>query len=579
MANEPIQKHVIRKIRQLQAEKQQILRLPPEQALDRILNAPEPAALVHSISEQDFYHLIHDIGPEDALPIIGLASARQWEFIFDMDIWQRDRMDTAATAEWMERLQRADPQRSVAWLVEKKTDMLEFFLFKNIDVRIREHDQDPGEFGDGFFSLDNVFYVRPHRFELPVAAEGDLNGEAVTDPTRDFVEKLIKAVATYDYVAYQRILLEAAALIPAETEEDVYRLRCVRLAEKGFVPFDEAVSIYLPLSAEQLLRKKPKFIPPEPDPEAMALVPAAPNVNLGADNLFARALAQIDSAGVLQHLQGEFASLCNQLVVADQKKIQGKDDLQPIVKKAGGYLSIGLQALVPGDGLVGAMADMLVRCPLVGIFQVGFRQALALKWRTEKWVTQSWFAATGLPLTFWGETWLGVLGGLLLKKPLYFDNYQSGQMYRDFFSSRDIDVTSDCLEQIIAFDRLLAEQQVDIGPFRPYRYLTYKNLLLTRWARHERGLKADGGPIPMTEFQLFFESLWTAGPPERTIRSERKTDFLRWLSEKSGQSMEALSERHAQALEDLFAEIEDEFAPIRTENLDRRFIYLFLLDN
>ena len=64
----------------------------------------------------------------------------------------------------------------------------------------------------------------------------------------------------------QHLLLEATSLIPAENEEDVYRLRSVRLAEKGFLPFDEAISVYRPLGAEELLQQKSKYIADDPGP-------------------------------------------------------------------------------------------------------------------------------------------------------------------------------------------------------------------------------------------------------------------------------------------------------------------------
>ena len=64
--------------------------------------------------------------------------------------------------------------------------------------------------------------------------------------------------------------------------------------------------------------------------------------------------------------------------------------------------------------------------------------ALDLKWRAEKWREKSWFENQGLLLGFWSEEWLGVLGGLLIKKPLFFDNYKTGVLYREFVSMEDI---------------------------------------------------------------------------------------------------------------------------------------------
>ena len=65
----------------LAAERRRILSLTPEQALDAIAENPLPVTLVQSFSEEDLYFLVHHIGPDDALPILGLASNDQWEYL------------------------------------------------------------------------------------------------------------------------------------------------------------------------------------------------------------------------------------------------------------------------------------------------------------------------------------------------------------------------------------------------------------------------------------------------------------------------------------------------------------------
>ena len=66
----------IDRIRGLQTQRAEIMALPPEEALERILSHPQPAALVHSFPESDFYLLVHEIGPEDALPVLIKACVR-----------------------------------------------------------------------------------------------------------------------------------------------------------------------------------------------------------------------------------------------------------------------------------------------------------------------------------------------------------------------------------------------------------------------------------------------------------------------------------------------------------------------
>ncbi len=63
-------KKSLERYKKLLKEREKILVLSPEEALNRILSAPEPAALVHAFPEEDFYLLVHDVGPEDSLPLL-----------------------------------------------------------------------------------------------------------------------------------------------------------------------------------------------------------------------------------------------------------------------------------------------------------------------------------------------------------------------------------------------------------------------------------------------------------------------------------------------------------------------------
>ena len=58
-------KKIIARIENLAREREKIFSLLPEKVLNAILKSPQPTALVHSFSEQDFYFLIHKIGIEE----------------------------------------------------------------------------------------------------------------------------------------------------------------------------------------------------------------------------------------------------------------------------------------------------------------------------------------------------------------------------------------------------------------------------------------------------------------------------------------------------------------------------------
>jgi hypothetical protein len=580
MNENAVDKWVIERRRQLQKKREAILALAPERALDQILDDPNALELVHSFPEQDFYFLIHDIGPEDSVPLLSLASNTQWEHIVDLDTWQKDRIDVKAVSRWLNLLLEADPKRFIRWFLEEKSEFVKFYLFKNLEVRIREHDQDPSEFGKDFFTLDDVYYLR--LVETPLESKAD---KLTEEQRKEFITKFVEHLADHNHRAYQRVVLESTRLIPAETEEDCYRWRNVRLAEKGFLSFDEAVGIYQPMDPQDLKKQDRKHMTGSEEEAALLPVLQYPLKLLKEDNHFTRALTAIDSELVLPQVQTEFANLCNRIIVADHKIIRQREELGNIVRKACGYLNIGLERLAGEKRKVDVRraADLVTQYPLIRIFRVGFGSALQLKWEAEKWLSQCWFARRGLRLSFWGEQWMGLLGGLLIKKPLFYDNYKTGVLYREFESLKDVEAAENVFNQIKAVDDLLALMAVNLDAPSSYGFLTYKNLILTLWARNYLGLATDKlRPLKLKQFIPFFEKLLPgipdpAGEKSRTIPEAMKDHFINWLSETTGLKPYEITDRLGRIFEDLFEELASEYDRVATEDLDPRYILLFLL--
>jgi len=580
MTDDKADKKTLARSENLREKRLKILALPPKKAMETILEDPQPVALVHSFPEQDFYFLIHDIGVGDSLPLLALASNRQWEHIVDLEVWRKDQIDIESISRWLSVLLEADPKRFIRWFLAEKLELVEFYLFKSIEVRVRDHDQDPSDFGEGFFTLDDVYYIRI--LERPAANDQDNFTEA---QRRKFISKLSEQLADYDHQLHQSVLLEATHVIPAETEEDCYHRRNVRLAEKGFLPFDEAIGIYQPIKPQDLAKQSAKFILRAADGPSLLPVSQYPIRLLKEDNHFTRALTAIEPRDVLTQIQAEFANLCNQIIVADHKTIREREELRDIVKKTCGYISIGLERLAAGKARIDPRksAALITRYPLSQIFKVGFGGALNLKWRAEKWLSQCWFARNGLRLTFWGEQWLGVLGGLLLKKPLFYDNYKTGVLYREFSSLEDIEAMEDMFNQVKAVDDLLSLMPIELDRPSSYGFLTYKNLILTLWAGHYLKLPVKNlKPLDPIKFKPFLEALLPGQPNSgsanpRKVPAVMKSRFLDWLAANTGLRDFEITERLGGTLENLFEEIENELGNVNVEDLDPRYIQLFLL--
>jgi hypothetical protein len=569
---------IIARIEHLARERKNIFSLPSEKALNAVLNSSQSTALVHSFSEEDFYFLIHHIGIEDAHPLLYLASDKQWEYIVDLEVWEKDRINLSATTKWFNLLFKIDPNRFISWSLDQKAEFMEFYLFKNIEVRVRETDQDPSDFGDDFFTLDDIFYIRFIGEENENERNGNESRETNKRHRDAFLPKFLKTLADIDHIIYQNMLMASSNVIPAECEEEAYRLRNVRLAEKGFMPHEKAIGIYQPMKVNDFMQQKMKFTTDDPDRKLFFPVPLSHAGVLEEENNFTIALKGIPSDEVLNQVQAEFAGLCNRIISADQKNIRDRNELKPIVQKACGYLNMGLEKLA-GENEEPAgnrFTSLIQHYPLINIFRVGFGLAMDLKWRAEKWLKTSWFNAKGLVLGFWGEEGMGVLGGLLIKKPLYFDTYNSGELYREFISVEDIKKTEKSLNEIMAFDEIFSliaiEPESDTDG-----YLTYKNFVLTLWARHYLGLTEKLLPLTLDEFRCFFDSLWADQKPPRKTSLSLKASLLDWLSDKTGLMNHEISQKLGPSLKKLFNEIESEYGEVSRNDLDPRYIHLFLI--
>jgi len=572
-------KKIIARIENLARQRKELLSLPPEEMLNSILNSTQSTALVHSFSEEDFYFLIHNIGIEDSHPLLYLASNKQWEYIIDLEVWEKDRIEFASITRWFDLLFKVDPNRFIKWSLDQNFEFIKFYLFKNIEVKIRETDQDPSELGDAFITLDDIFYVR--FLDEPISFESDVDESYETNKKyRDaFLSRYLKTLADNDHIVYQKVLLESSNVIPAESEEEAYRLRNVRLAEKGFLPYEEAIGIYQPMKVRDFKIQENKFINQDPDRKLFFPVPLYHTGIIEEENHFTVALKNIKTDDVLEQIQSEFAGLCNRIISAGEKTIREKDELRNIVKKASGYLNIGIIKLTEdkGERDTEHFTTLIQNYPLSSIFRVGFGLALELKWRAERWLKKSWFSSKGLLLGFWGEEWMGVLGGLLIKKPLFYDNSKTGELYREFISIDDIKKTENILNEIIAFDELFSLISIEPDPATK-GYLTYKNFILTLWARHTLGLSEKLIPLTFDEFRGFFDDLWAGKEQPRKTSLSIKESFLNWVSSKTGLVHYEISQRLGQSFENLFSEIESEYGKVSRNDLDPRYIHLFLIN-
>lgn len=559
----------------LRARRHEILVSDDEKALDMILEAPSPATLIQSFPDQDLYYLMHKIGPYDFIPVLSMATSDQWEYILDVEVWDNDRLDVQAMTKTFDLLFQADPQRLLRWIIKEKPDFFEFYLFKNMEIFIREHDELPPEDYDDYMTIDDKFYFRFPEKPKNMDDDDDQQGPENDEDAWELIEKMLKAVAEMDLSVFHGLLLETCAVMTDETEEEQFRLKNLRLAEKGFLPTHEAIGIYQPTKLSSF-RKRPDdtLLKPEAFNPDIPLPPQFFHEFIEGNDLFVTSLKLFDSTAFLG-LESELAALINKVISADKIKLRTKDDLKKAISKTCAYLNLGLEVILKGRLRPELAQDAIREYFLEDIFRTGSRAGIQLKSKAVNWFKQSFMNKNNLALSFLGENYLGVVGGLFLDRPLYYDNYASGELYRNFKSIPDITKTDRALEQIVALDRFLDSLSVDIKSFKQ-GVLTYKTLILTLWAKNRLGLASTLEPIDTKVFKKFFIALFST-PETGKSRQIQLNDLVLWTSEATGIKDADTTKEFKEVLADLIKELEAEYGSVDPKNIDPRFIPHFLL--
>jgi len=539
----------------------EVFSLPPTDSLKRILSLDHPQGLVRSLSRVDFYWLVKKVGEEDSLPLLQMASYEQWQYLMDMELWTKDRMSFEEASGWITRLNQADPGRLLQWLCTEGEHFSCLYFSKTIRVEVRRTDE-VYDLSDGFVSFDNIFFFKV------------LNPEY-----EEHIRNILQLLAATEHERYQALLLAIQGTLPSEMEEELYRLRNVRLAEDGFLPYEEALSIYSRLKPESLKRsEKTSSLEFPPAPEEEVLVPVIPILHTETTSFLIESAGGISDPLFMDRIRLEFAGLCNQVIAADGVEVNDLEVLLKVCRKAAGYVSLGLEKV--SDRKLPLSEEFLRSNPLLNIFRVGYGLALELKWKAEHWLKKAWFAKKGFGRDFWEEDWEGMLSGLLLTRPQLFVQKHAGESYRDFENLSEIDDCHAVLKGMIILDRLL-ENIASQHPLEPalgkHLQVTFSALIFTCWARQELKIDPGFGPLAGDQVRNLFKKIRKGEkkPPYRLMGHEKV--FIRTFSGYASSLNEAGEVDWREPLSQLWQGFREEYALVKAADLDPKFVKYLLV--
>ena len=167
--------------------------------LERILREQNPRKVVEELPPGDLFWVIKKIGSDDCHPLLELASPEQWQYLLDMEIWDRDEVNAGEALAWLRRLFESDSRRTVLWLLLEGSALAHFILQKSLEVMVREEDDNEIEIPEGFFTHEGVLYLRAPDTEF-----------------EPFLRELTGAIAAASLPAYQTLISSLASVIPSE---------------------------------------------------------------------------------------------------------------------------------------------------------------------------------------------------------------------------------------------------------------------------------------------------------------------------------------------------------------------------
>ncbi|HJV67419.1 MAG TPA: DUF6178 family protein [Geomonas sp.] len=391
------------------AEKRNYLRQrPAKEKMDLLIADPDGKRVTASLEPQEFFWLMKEVGENDALELLQLASAEQCVFIMDMELWEGWSFSQEKACHWLAHFMEGGEPRVHELLKHLDHEFLQLFLSRELVVGggIGDQSNDEERLAEYDHTFDGVFMLT---FKDPKHSQ--LIGS--------FVSMLMKL----DNELYTTLMEGIKGDVDVEMEEQCLRFRTGRLEDLGFPPLEEAVSIYARVNPESFELLGGKELAPAGD--GGSLVP----IQQREETLLFRALALADSPTLLQELN----YLVNSALVAEGNALKEPESMVGILDRVCGYLNIALEKLTAGDE---QQAAALVKGePLKRLFQLGFSIVLELQFTARD--LQSADYASGK-----------LIGGLKAKRPRYYRGLDADGIdgYREFKDMADVERTAGMLQ-------------------------------------------------------------------------------------------------------------------------------------
>ncbi|HYA41353.1 MAG TPA: DUF6178 family protein [Syntrophobacteraceae bacterium] len=346
----------------------ELMGLPAKRRMDLIVESPNAQAVVAALDANDFFHTVQEIGADDSLPLLALASIEQMNHLFDIEWWLRDTLEPAKALTWIERLWRAGGARLAEWISNADIELLVSLFQQWITVDTAPEDIDLVEAVEQLppRTLDDFFFW-----------------ESKYPQYDDLITHLLTIVFETSYGFFKELMNNVLHASAAEVEESAYKFHCARLMDRGIPDFYDAMEIYRSMRPDEFTVEKETRRADQNEP-----VPLFAMALLSEGDLFARIVSRIEDPALLETIQAEMAALANKVIVADRLAPDNAQALRRAVEKSLAYVNLGLELLSGADS---EKAAEIVRCGfLEHLFRIAHTEVAAIRRRLRAIVQSGW---------------------------------------------------------------------------------------------------------------------------------------------------------------------------------------------
>ena len=311
--------------------------------------------LIPQLSVDDLYVCLQMVGVEDSESVLALATGTQVQGLVDVDGWQRDRILPERIQPWLQGLMRAGPEVLTRRLLDLDDALLTYLVRHHVDAFMVE---DP----DDFEPPSEMHVFTPDR-QTCLVFKTDQDQSL---PIRIFLDTLMK----FDAAHCLNLLAHLNATLTSNLEEQSYRWRSGRLADRGYIDYYEALKIYAPLP-KGYQHNRPKVV----DGFSASLKSKALMRWRKGDAPLARAVAVLDHDS-LQTFHYETALASNMALSADRVELWDTGSQYQVLQRVRNGIQLGLLVRLGTNASAEALASHLKKHGAIELFRVGYQATI-----------------------------------------------------------------------------------------------------------------------------------------------------------------------------------------------------------